>query len=246
MGSHGAIVAPFIAKGQLIVTTNEQARVLPMYIVIDESLSMSGVMDQLNSALEGLIEKVRLEPFASSKARLSVLGFSDDGMWHMELENVSNLESIPELHARNSTSYAAVFECLESRIPNHVTRLNRDGYAVHRPAVFFLSDGQPNYGEEWETILDRLNELHARPNIFAFGFGNADPAVIESVATERPDSKKYAWMASGDMDPAAAISEFIEVLTHSIIASARAADEGKTETLLKEPTGFIPIDTGLV
>lgn len=228
------------------MTNEEQARVLPIYIVIDESYSMSAVIDRLNSALEDLIEKIRLEPFASSKARLSVLGFSNDGIWHLELEDVSDLEHVPKLHARNSTSYAAAFESLESRIPDHVKRLNDGGFAVFRPAVFFLSDGQPNTGDRWESILDRLNDLRARPNIFAFGFGDAVPAVIEHVATKAPDGTKYAWTASEQMDPAAAITEFIEILTHTIIVSARAAEKGNTDILLKEPTGFIPIDTGLV
>ena len=215
---------------------------LPVYVAIDESYSMVDLMDQLNSALSDLIEQVRPEWFAYSKVRLSVLGFSDDVIWHMELEDVRNLAHVPQLHARSSTSYAAAFEALESRIPEDVRSLKNSGFAVHRPIVLFLSDGQPNAGDEWESAWQSLNQLHARPNIFSFGFGAADPAVIERVAT-KPDW--CAWIASENMTSGAAIVEYFYYRMTSAIASAPAADEGTLEFPIKEPTGFVSLDTGL-
>ena len=64
---------------------------------------------------------------------------------------------------------------------------------MHRPAVFFLSDGQPTEKEaKWQEGLAELKDpaFNERPNILAFGVGDADPKVIQQLAT----SPAHAFM----------------------------------------------------
>ena len=121
-----------------------KGHLLPVYVLADESASMTKYAEELNNGLISLYEALRSEPMIASKVRLSVLGFSDDVAVRMALADLRNQEGLPELKIRNITNYEAVFEDLLARIPQDIGTLKGGGYLVHRPAVFFLSDGQPS------------------------------------------------------------------------------------------------------
>ena len=58
---------------------------------------------------------------------------------------------------------------------------------MHRPAVFFLSDGQPNDDSDWLEPRERLTDktiTPAAPNIIAFGIGDVMAETILQVATD--------------------------------------------------------------
>ena len=59
-----------------------------------------------------------------------------------------------------------------------MARLKADGYQVHRPSVFFLTDGQPTEKEETsgQIALEALGHgaFKERPNVLAFGVGEAE------------------------------------------------------------------------
>src|SRR6266702_2667076 len=82
--------------------------------------------------------------------------------------------------------------------------LRGQGYKVHRPVVFFLSDGQPTDGHGWRTaratLVDRT-QTQAAPNIIACGIGDAKPATMIDVAT----SEQFAFVAKPGVNIGAAI-----------------------------------------
>ena len=96
---------------------------------------------------------------------------------------------------------------------------------MYRPAVFFLSDGQP--GDDWEDsykrIIDPTWSYH--PNVLAFGFGQIDEATLRHVATVR------AFIADGSMGPAEALKEFAQSLIQSIVTSGSKPAQGGGLTL---------------
>ena len=62
--------------------------------------------------------------------------------------------AVPTLKVRGGTSYAAAFRLLRTEIAANIKQLKGDGYLVHRPAVFFLSDGEPTDKESvWQSAL---------------------------------------------------------------------------------------------
>jgi uncharacterized protein YegL len=215
-----------------------RAHLLPAYVLADESSSMKSHMDQLNEGLASLHEALLAEPMAAAKVRLSVLGFSSDTVLYMELADLRRAAAMPRLAARDNTSYRAAFADLSERIPNDVTRLKRDGFAVHRPAVFFLSDGQPNHGEGWRSVHRRLTDrrqLREAPNVLAFGIGGqVDPETILAVAT-RPN---FAFVSTPGVDVGRTVSGFCTALTKSLVMSGRALGTGAGDVEFERPEGF--------
>lgn len=53
----------------------------------------------------------------------------------------------------------------------------------------------------------------------------------------------YAWVAAKGTDLGMALVEFMDALTKSIIKSGQALADGKDELQVKEPEGFIKVDT---
>lgn len=213
-----------------------KATVLPIYFVADESGSMEPVIHKLNDGLGSLLDTLHTESFAAAKVRLAILGFSDTTKCHLELSDLRYVTNMPKLGAYNSTSYMSVFRELRERIPKDVATLKKEGYMVNRPAVFLLTDGAPNADEPWRDTLAELRrpEFHERPNILAFGIGQADPSVIQEVASRG----EYALVTAEGSDIGRAVANFVVALTQSIVSSGQALAAGKAELQMEKPEGF--------
>lgn len=193
---------------------------------------------ELNSGLISLHEALRSEPMVAAKVRLSVLGFSNTVAARMTLADLRSETRLPQLQIRSGgTSYRAAFEDLLQRIPADIDTLKTDGYQVHRPAVFFLSDGQPTDGK-WSGPHSRLTNRSvtpAAPNIIAFGLGgDVKPETILQVATQ----KEYAFVSVPGADIGAAIARFFMALTMSVIQSGRSLASANPQLVVEQPQGF--------
>jgi uncharacterized protein YegL len=220
---------------------DNKGQLLPVYVLADESASMSDYIDELNSGLASFYETVRSEPMIAAKIRLTVIGFSDDIAVRLALADLRRTEMLPQMHIRNTTNYNAAFADLITRIPDDVKTLKRDGYLVHRPAVFFLSDGLPNNNrrnENWvdthQLLTDKARTVGA-PNIVAFGVGEeVEPQIIVDVAT----SENFAFISASGTDVGAAISRFFVALTSSVVQSGRSLSSASPELIVEKPEGF--------
>ena len=140
-----------------------KGNLLPVYVLADESYSLFDHAQELNNGLVSLYDALRAEPMIAAKVRLSILGFSDDVEVRLALADLRNVENLPRLRIRNNTNYQAVFKDLLTRIPHDVNMLKTSDYLVHRPAVFFLSDGQPNDDSDWLEPRERLIDKTITP-----------------------------------------------------------------------------------
>lgn len=214
---------------------------LPFYGLGDESESMAGEpVGAINTALEELHAAVRENPVVADLTRFGLVAFSTSPEVLLPLSDLSQVAQVPGLSAGGCTNYGAAFDHLRSAIGSDVATLAADGYRVYRPAVFFFSDGQPT-DRGWEAALARLQDRSwaLRPNIVAFGFGQADPAVIAKVATLK------AYMAAGGVSAAQALSEWAKVLLNSMLTSAQKLVSGHPALALPTATpGLqeIPLD----
>jgi uncharacterized protein YegL len=200
---------------------------------------MQSNVAELNQGLVSLLDALQSESMAAAKVRFCVIGFADQAHCYLEPSDLRDLEDMPKLSARGMTSFAAAFNALHSRIPADVKRLKSNGYIVNRPAVFFLTDGVPNPGDGWESALSLLSAPgFPRPNILAFGIGDADPDVIKRVAT----TSEYAFVTAQGIDTGQAIAEFIKALTQSVISSGQALAGGQAALPIEKPEGFISLD----
>lgn len=210
---------------------------LPAYVVADESASMAPHQQDLAAGLWSLCEGLRAEPMIAAKIRLAVLGFSDDVRLRQELSDMRTVETLPRLEIRGSTRYGAVFDDLRERIGRDLERLKRDSYGVHRPVVFFLSDGAPTDESTWRDTHRRLTDRQmttAAPNIIACGIGAARADTMVEVATQR----EFAFVAVPGADLGRAVAEFFHALTTSLVASGRAIANGNPELIVNRPDQF--------
>jgi uncharacterized protein YegL len=199
------------------------AQVLPFYLVCDTSASMDG---EPIATLNAAVNEVRVEigdlPAVAAKTRLCVIAFNSLARVLLPLSQLSEVAEIDPLTARGGTKYAAAFDLLYRTITADLARLRAAGDLVYRPAVFFLTDGQP---------LDDWAESHARltdpawpdhPDIVPFGFGDLDdPDTVQRLATG------VGFLADGTMKPEEAVRELAKMLIGSIINSGnRLTPEG--------------------
>jgi uncharacterized protein YegL len=222
-------------------------QVLPMYFVGDESHSMAGgPIEAVNQGLLDLRDEVAKHPLIGKKVRFGIITFADTAETRLELSELSEDLVLPTLSPRGrGTNYASALEALRQSIPADIALLKSSGYQVHRPSVFFLSDGQPTEKEEkWRTRLEELKDasFRERPNILAFGVGDADPQVIRQLAT----APRYGFMMSEGASTAGAIAEFAASMLNSMVASAERLERGEQTIEFEKPEGFVQLDAPLV
>ena len=214
-----------------------KGHLLPVYVVADESASMRPHSGELTAGLDALYSELRMNPMVAAKVRLAVLGFSDAVAERLALCDVREQPAMPPMGSGNTTSYRSVFLDLTRRIPNDVAALKRQSYVVHRPAVFFFSDGLPN-DEDWQGPLKQLTDrgtTPVAPNIIACGVGDADAATIAAVATAR----EFGLIAVPGADIGRAIASFFTALTASVIHSGQTLAGGNPELSVDLPEQFV-------
>lgn len=222
-------------------------QVLPIYFVGDESHSMAGdPIAAVNRGLIDLRDEVAKHPLIGKKVRFGIITFADTAQTRLELSELSEDVILPTLAPRGrGTSYASALGALRQTIPADVALLKGGGYQVHRPTVFFLSDGQPTEKEDkWRARLDELQDadFRERPNILAFGVGDADSNVIQQLATV----PRYAFMMTEGSSTAGAIAEFAASMLNSMVSSAERLDRGEQTIEFEKPEGFVQLDAPLV
>lgn len=221
-------------------------QVLPFYLVCDESGSMAGApVDAINKSLPDLHQEIGSNPAVADKTRFCLISFSDKTEILLPLSDLSAITSMPALKPNGGTSYGQVFDVLRETINNDVNELKKQGHQVYRPTVFFLSDGQP--ADDWHAAYQSLTDpgWRPRPNILAFGFGQADAAVIRQVATTK------AFISDGTLGPTDALKEFAKSLIRSIVnsgtSSASNSNEGSAVLVMPEQVpGYVTMEADQV
>jgi uncharacterized protein YegL len=176
--------------------------------------------------------------------RLGVVTFSDVAHSVLPLADLSLVEALPSLRAQGRTSYAAAFDHLRQTIESDYLNSRASGDKWYRPAVVFISDGRPtDEPERWRAALARLTdpEWKRRPNVLAFGFGDADASVLVAVTEGKPNR---AFLAAEGAEPSKVIPELISGLIQSIVSSSASVYTGSAQLIPPDvPTmTAIPVD----
>lgn len=210
--------------------------VLPIYLVADESGSMARAVGELNTGLRSLHAALLCEPMAAAKVRLSIVGFATRPTLYLRVADVRRERVLPALGAHGPTEYGALFAELARIIPVDVMRLRAEGYRVHRPTVFMLTDGRPT-DSGWRAhhadLVDRTLTATA-PNIIACGVGGADPVTLLEVATE----PEYALTAVPGARLGEQIANFCAALTRTVVMTGRLLAGGAAQVTVPRPDGF--------
>lgn len=213
-----------------------QQLILPFYVLADVSYSMTmkqadasqAPIDAVNQMVRTLKDSLDDNPILADKVRFSLVDFSDDARTQIPLCDLLRVDdaAIPVLTARGGTSYATAFRFLRNQIDADVRQVKADGDRVHRPAVFFLTDGEPSDEEgAWKQAFAALTDasFRARPNFIPFGVAEAKKAVLDQLVY--PTGRSRSFVMKEGADPATAISSMAEILVGSVIASANSVSQ---------------------
>jgi uncharacterized protein YegL len=211
-----------------------KAKILPFYLVVDVSYSMTqdGKLDAANGITKELKNALAEQPVIADKVRFSVIDFSDEAQVVFPLGDLSMQEDDVHFDPRGGTSFVAAFRTLRTEIDRDVKQLKADGFDVHRPAVFFISDGDPTDGEgEWQQAFVDLTSYDKAtksgfpyyPNVIPFGVG-ATPGTLKELIYPRERSKCY--MAKDGANPGDALRQMVEVLVSSTMLSGASFGAG--------------------
>jgi uncharacterized protein YegL len=190
---------------------------LPTYLVIDASASMQPHEATLNSTLERVHATLAESPRISEFAYMSIIAFSSVPQVVIEMTDLENIPVMPQVVCSGGTNYGAAFELIRQRIDLDVDDLNRQGRAVLRPAVFFLTDGAPTdtgWQQAFRVLADPQWKRH--PHVITYGFGAAPAAVLGKVAT------KAAFLAEAGAQEDVALAQAVNSLLNSLVASSQA------------------------
>ena len=158
--------------------------VFPLYFVCDESASMAGAsIDAVNKGIVELLDGIGCDPVLDARIRVGIIAFNDSARVLLPLTQLSDVTQIPVCVASGSTSYANVFRLLKTQLESDVASLQQQ-FNVHRPCVFFMSDGATNSNDNWRDELSKLTDptFEFSPNIVSFGVEGSDKSVIADVA----------------------------------------------------------------
>ncbi|OLR91454.1 vWA domain-containing protein [Actinokineospora bangkokensis] len=224
--------------------TSERGKLLPFYVVVDVSYSMSGTkLASANQIMPRVLDAVAKAPILSDKVRFAVIDFADDALVRLPLCDILDDDvQLPSLSTRGGTSFSAAFRLLRTEIEANVKQLKADGFLVHRPAVFFISDGEPTDPEgTWRAAFHDLTHFDKAakegfsmyPNFVPFGVDDADPKVLQQLIHPTGGNKPMRmFVQSKDADPAAAIAAMAEVLISSVLASGESMAQGNSGIIL--------------
>ena len=218
--------------GQLEALQEDAKLILPIYIAVDHSYSMSekenNAIGAANALIPTIIDTCIKNPLADERARFSVIGFNDHARLVSPLARGTNLTP-HTFEASNGTNFSEVFKLLKSQIDSDYTSLKADGYKVYRPAVFLITDGEPQDEAAAASAFATLTDpnFDRRPNLSVFGVG---PNVPSEVVNTYTAGKGRAFLTTGGTDASEALGGFIEILMQSIVSSTNvgtgAAPEG--------------------
>ncbi|WP_424183593.1 vWA domain-containing protein [Actinokineospora sp. G85] len=227
------------------MTTSEQGKLLPFYVVIDVSYSMSvgNKLDTANKIMPQVLDAVAKAAILSDKVRFGVIDFSDEAQVRLPLCDIlDDGVQLPALSVRGGTSFAAAFRLLRTEIESNVKQLKADGFQVHRPAVFFISDGVPTDQESvWQAAFNDLTAYDKAkgtgfsmyPNFVPFGVDDAAPKTLQKLIHPTTGSKPMRMFLQGEeSDAAGAIAGMAEVLISSVLASGDSMAGGGSGIIL--------------
>jgi uncharacterized protein YegL len=213
------------------------ARVVPVYVIVDESVADQGYFDVLNRGMQRLPSELSSDPETSCAIRLAAIGYGSDVALRMPLRTISTDSTVPGFSHRDGGSLGRVFEYLHNRIPEDVNRLKGQGLTLGRPTLHLLCGAPVNQDFGWEGAHHQLTDRTAfryAPNIIACGLDGASPSAVRRIATQEGS----AWVAPSGLPMTEATTRYLIFVRTTIIKLVKAHVASSTEMGAEGPAGF--------
>jgi uncharacterized protein YegL len=216
-------------------TPDNRYVVLPFYLLCDVSSSMRPYIGTLNESLGEFRDGLSKNPVLADQVQFGVVDFSDDAREVVPLGDFStaDLEN-RQLSTRYSTSYTAAFKTIRATIEQDLAA-GKDRYRYFRPAVFFLTDGEPNNDGQWTRAFRELTSFdeatgegfQSYPLFVLFGIGDADISTLSQLV--HPQDRSVLFMANTGTSPATAIAKMADAMLKSVLKSGRSVLTGNPQ-----------------
>jgi DNA-binding SARP family transcriptional activator/uncharacterized protein YegL len=221
--------------------------VMPFYVICDVSYSMSSDIAALNDSIERLRRAIVAQPVVDDVAQICVISFSDRAKVVMPMGQMSETV-IPALSVEGGTNYGAAFRRLAQTIILDTASLKDQGYKVHRPCAFFLSDGRPNDHDWLRTFTETLTYdrtsgrgMREHPIFVPFGFRDASAEVLKQLAYP-PEYGKWYKARSAPVEHA--LTSIIDVIMKTVVTSGMSVRTGQPTVILQPPPAGSGIESG--
>ncbi|RZQ63385.1 vWA domain-containing protein [Amycolatopsis suaedae] len=164
-----------------------ESDVLPCYVVCDVSSSMTDHLEELNAGIRQFRGALHADRAIGTWVHCCVVGFAEAPLVLQPLRPADELAELTGSAPSAGSNFGPAFTFLRSVIDRDVRRLKGNRLRVQRPMVFFTSDGQPTDPVTWPAAYGGLTDpaWQARPDVIAFGVGDADRATLGRIGTYR-------------------------------------------------------------
>jgi len=145
-----------------------KATYLPVFFLIDVSYSMLGggtLLDAANQLVPGIVEACEKYSVLDQRLRLGLIEFCDEARVVIPLSEIDAFsENIPQLVAKGGTNFAAAFWAVFNEMGVAVESLRKPEIGIHRPTVFFITDGEDigdveERARAWAALSDEVFHL---------------------------------------------------------------------------------------
>jgi uncharacterized protein YegL len=221
--------------------------VMPFYVICDVSYSMVNDMAELNAGVKRLRQSITAEPLVDDVAHVALMTFSDTAKVVMPLSQMSEAV-IPTLSVEGGTNYGQAFRELANTIPADATALKAQGYRIFRPCAFFLTDGEPNDSDYFETFKSNLTYngvtgvgMKQYPVFIPFGFRAAPDNVLKKLAYP---PEKGRWYHIKNDDISQVIKLILDVIMKTVVSTGQSSSTGKPALVHAPPVAVQGVTQG--
>ncbi|CCH28392.1 hypothetical protein ABZ816_28825 [Actinosynnema sp. NPDC047251] len=161
--------------------------VVPCYVVCDMSLSMADHLEEVNAGLREFRGAVHADLSPGARIMTCVVGFAAAPTVLQPLGPAAALAELGSAGPGAATNFGSAFALLREIIARDVRALKACRHRVHRPVVFFTSDGRATDPAAWPGAFAALADPDwpARPTVIAFGLGAVDSDTLDRIGTSR-------------------------------------------------------------
>jgi len=154
-------------------------RLLPIYLVLDTSKSMSGEpIAAVEDGVQLLTSTLRTDPYALETVQLSVITFSDHATQLAPLTDLGTFRP-PTLRAQGTASLGKALslaaDCISKEIPQSGANVKYD----LKPLVFIMTDGQST--DDWQSGLSKFKSVKTGTVVVCATSEDADHNMLKQI-----------------------------------------------------------------